>query len=149
MRFGEHVSILHVEDDAIDVQSLQRVLRRNGIRNRVIVASSGEEALDWLIRDACAEGAPLIAVVDINMPRMSGLEFLARVRATPHLRDLVVYVLTSSDEASDIAAAHAYNVAGYIVKPSRCDELSDVVRRLHEIWKVSEFEPVAFTHGFA
>ena len=139
MRFGEHVRILHVDDDAVDVASLQRVLRRIGIRNRVIVAADGEEALDFLQNDPTVDADSLIAMVDLNMPRMSGHEFLERVRATPHLRSLVVYVLTSSDQENDIAVAHRYNVAGYIVKPSAGDELFDVVQRLHQLWLVSEF----------
>lgn len=140
MRFDERVRILHVEDDAIDVEILQRVFRANGIRNPVVVAGNGEEALDWLENDPSAGETSLIVVVDINMPRMSGLEFLERVRATPHLRHLMVYVLTSSDQDEDIESAYRYNVAGYILKPRESRELSEVVRRLHELWRVSEFE---------
>jgi CheY-like chemotaxis protein len=140
MRFDERIRILHVEDDAIDVEILQRVLRANGIRNPVVVAANGEEALDWLQNDPSAEEMSLIAVVDINMPRMSGLEFLQRVRATPHLRHLPVYVLTSSDQDEDIESAYQHNVAGYILKPRESGELAEVVRRLHDLWLVSEFE---------
>ncbi len=78
------------------------MLRSNGIRNPVVVAAYGEEALDWLEHDPSVDASSSTAVVDLDMPRMSGIEFLEGARASPRLRHLLFYVLTSSDQQGDI-----------------------------------------------
>lgn len=106
-------TILVVDDDEVSVMAIRRALERLEIRSPVVVASDGMAALDWL-RSAARK--PYVILLDINMPRMDGHEFLAALRADARLKDAVVFVMTTSDAPQDVDWAYARQVAGYIVK---------------------------------
>ncbi|RME26891.1 MAG: response regulator [Deltaproteobacteria bacterium] len=112
------LNILMVDDDVVDVLDVERALRRRGISNPLRVARDGVEALDMLLgRDGYTPiPAPRIILLDLNMPRMDGFEFLRALRAHPEHEDDLVFVLTTSDDDRHRAQAHELGIAGYIVK---------------------------------
>lgn len=122
--------ILLVEDDRVDVMTVQRALKRHAIDIPLHVARTATEALD-LLRDqgrARVDPLPGLILLDLNLPRMSGIEFLQALRADTQLRDLRVIVLTSSNEPNDRAAAFRYEVEDYIVKPHSFEEFATAIK---------------------
>ena len=114
--------ILLVEDDEIDVMTVKRALRDLNVSNPLAVATNGEEALALLRNSKSFK--PAIILLDLNMPRMSGLEFLRELRSDDALRDSVVFVFTTSNAEEDKAAAYALNVAGYMLKTDGTEQFS-------------------------
>jgi len=115
-----NLSIVLVEDDDVAAESVMRGLKRSGVSAPVVWAQDGEMALQ-VLRGADPERSaerPRVVLLDLNMPRMNGFEFLQHVRADPVLRDEVVFVLTTSDTDADRMRAYHENVAGYMVKAS-------------------------------
>jgi CheY-like chemotaxis protein len=114
----EALKFLVVDDDQISVMAIKRALKKLEIANPVIVAKDGLEALEILRGSEDTERLfpPYIITLDINMPRMNGLEFLDALRADPCMCEAIVFVLTTSDSKNDIASAYGKNVAGYILK---------------------------------
>ncbi|TPG67417.1 response regulator [Hymenobacter nivis] len=112
-------SILLVEDDQMDVMNVQRELRRQHIEVPLTHARNGREALDLLRGENGQEkiAKPSLVMLDINMPRMNGLELLAALRADPDFADLNVFIMTTSDLDSDRLRAQQLAVSGYIIKP--------------------------------
>lgn len=134
----EDVSILIVEDDDIDAMSIERSFKKLRLLNPLTRAKDGLEALEHLrgTNGKSILARPHIVLLDINMPRMSGLELLEEIRNDPKLSDTVVFVLTTSKADEDIVAAHKYNVAGYIVKSNMADGFVHVIELLDSYWKV-------------
>jgi CheY-like chemotaxis protein len=134
------LNILLVEDDELDVMNVQRAFRKNNITNPLYVASNGIEALDML-RGRGATPMPngrRIVLLDLNMPKMGGIEFLRELRNDPQLRLTTVIVLTTSDEDRDKVEAYKLNVAGYIVKPVTLSAFVEIMATLNKYWTVSE-----------
>ena len=115
-----NLSILLVEDDDVAAESVMRGLSRNGVSAAVVWAQDGEAALRVLRGTDPERKAPRprVVLLDLNMPRMNGFEFLQHARADPALCDEVVFVLTTSDTDADRMRAYHENVAGYMVKAS-------------------------------
>jgi len=113
------INLLLVEDDYVDVIDLKRTLDRMGILYRMKVARNGEEGIRALGADSneVFSGLPDIVLLDLNMPRMNGHEFLQTVRKRNEWRNMKVFVLTTSDEVEDRSAIRELGVSGYIVKP--------------------------------
>lgn len=109
------VTLLIVDDDEVDVRAITRGLRRIGIDTPISVATDGLEALATL-RDAATVSWPYLVVLDLNMPRMSGLELLRELRADAVLSATPVLILTTSDDENDKAHAYGHHVAGYLLK---------------------------------
>jgi CheY-like chemotaxis protein len=133
--------ILLVDDDEVDVMNVQRAFRKNNITNPLYVASNGLEALDML-RDIGPKRIPgerRVVLLDLNMPRMNGLEFLRAIREDPKLRPLTVVVLTTSDDERDRIEAYNLNVAGYILKPVTFTAFVEVMAALNKYWTINEF----------
>ena len=128
--------ILLVEDDVVDAMTAERALKELGIKNELKKTCNGEEALDYL-READNE-KPCLIFLDLNMPRMSGLEFLEIIKQDDDLKSIPVVVLTTSKEESDKMASFKCSVAGYMVKPVDYDEFIEVIRTLDEYWTASE-----------
>ncbi len=108
--------ILLVEDDAVDAMTVVRAMRELNVGNSLAHVLNGEEALDYLRNNANAK--PCVILLDLNMPRMSGNEFLRIVKTDPHLRCIPVVVLTTSKADQDKFECFDHSVAGFIVKPS-------------------------------
>lgn len=134
------LNILLVEDDELDVMNVQRAFRKNNITNPLYVASNGIEALQQLRSQGTMPLPPQrrIVLLDLNMPKMGGIEFLRELRADPELRHTTVIVLTTSDEDRDKVEAYRLNVAGYIVKPVTLAAFVEIMATLNKYWTVSE-----------
>jgi CheY-like chemotaxis protein len=134
------VNILLVEDDEVDVMNVQRAFKKNNITNPLHIANNGLEALQKL-KSHGAEAItprPGIILLDINMPKMGGIEFLQELRKDPDLKSLSVFVMTTSNEESDKIAAYDLNVAGYILKPLSFESFVSAVSVLSHYWKLCE-----------
>jgi CheY-like chemotaxis protein len=120
------VNVLLVEDDPLDQIDVKRTLARKGILYRLNIARNGEEALAMLRgkMDSAFPGKPDVVIMDLNMPKMSGLEFLSEIRSDAALKDLKVFVVTTSDEASDRDAVIELGVSGFITKPLKLENPS-------------------------
>ncbi len=128
-------NILLIEDDRVDIMTVQRALEKNQIRNPLHVARTGIEALQLLRGEADLEKiTPALILLDLNLPKMSGIEFLHQVRNDPALKDLRIIVLTSSNEPKDRDAAFAYDVDDYIVKPHSFGEFSRAIATVLALW---------------
>ena len=135
------LNILLVEDDELDVMNVQRAFKKNNISNPLYVASNGIEALAMLRGEAGVTAVPptrRIILLDLNMPRMGGIEFLRELRADPELAATTVIVLTTSDEDRDKVEAYKLNVAGYILKPVTLQAFVEIMATLNKYWTVSE-----------
>ena len=128
--------ILLVEDDEVDVMTIQRALKTLKITNPLNVAGNGEEALTHL--HATETTLPCLILLDLNMPRMGGLEFLSIVKQDVTLRRIPVVILTSSREEQDRIASFDKSVAGYMVKPVGDEQFVAVVRAIDLYWTLSE-----------
>lgn len=136
------LNILLVEDDSLDVMNVQRAFKKNNITNPLHVASDGVEALQILrgthpTKPQLPDERRLI-LLDLNMPRMNGIEFLHALRDDPSLAMTTVIVLTTSDEERDKVEAYKLNVAGYILKPVTLAAFVEIMAALNKYWTVSE-----------
>ncbi|MBU4254770.1 MAG: response regulator [Acidobacteria bacterium] len=128
--------ILLVEDDIVDQMTVKRALKEIHVTNRLIIANNGEEALFYLQNDTYEK--PTLVLLDINMPKMNGIEFLKVVKEDDILKKIPVIVLSSSKEDSDRIDSFDLGVAGYMVKPVDYKKFVDVIRTIHIYWKLSE-----------
>jgi len=131
------LNILLVDDDEVDVMNVQRAFKKANITNPVYVAGNGIEALDMLRGSAMPQHRRIV-LLDINMPKMNGIEFLREIRTDPVLRTLCVVVLTTSNEDRDRVEAFQLNVAGYLLKPVTFIEFVDVMSTLNKYWTLME-----------
>ena len=141
MAMNAAINFLLVEDDEVDVKNVQRAFKRNNINNPLFVAGNGEEALERLRGNGNSPIIPLpqVILLDLNMPKMGGLEFLQELRKDPRFKSLSVFVLTTSDEERDKIAAYNFNIAGYILKPIEFDQFMDTIKTLEAYWALCEF----------
>lgn len=128
--------ILLVEDDAVDVMTVKRCFKQLKIPNKLEVAANGEEAL--LLLTTAQMPLPCIILLDINMPKMNGLELLERVKSLPTFKKTPVLMLTSSKEESDISKCFELGVAGYMVKPVEYQEFVGMLELMCAYWSTSE-----------
>jgi CheY-like chemotaxis protein len=131
------LNIMLVDDDEVDIMNVKRAFARANIANPMFVAHNGIEALEAL-RSGKVPPARRLVLLDINMPRMNGIEFLREVRKDPDLQALCVVVLTTSNEDRDRIEAYQLNVAGYLVKPVTFVNFVDVMATLNKYWTVME-----------
>jgi CheY-like chemotaxis protein len=138
-----NIPILLVEDDQVDVMTVERAFKKSKILNPLYVASNGEEALAYLrhagaYKDPESSPRPGIILLDLNMPVMNGVEFLKAVKADGDLRRIPVIVLTTSREEEDRLQSFDLSVAGYIIKPVEFDKFVESVRLVDLYWTLSE-----------
>jgi CheY-like chemotaxis protein len=131
------VHVVLVEDDDIDVRNVRRAFAKAHITHPLYLASDGVEALE-LLRSGTVPQARRLVLLDINMPRMNGLEFLRELREDPALRHTTVVVLTTSDEPQDKLGAFALNVAGYLIKPVTFAAFLELMVALDQYWGLGE-----------
>lgn len=134
------VNILLVEDDDIDVKNLKRCFQTLKIANPLYEAKDGIQALEMLrgTKESPPIPKPWLVLLDLNMPRMNGLEFLKELRSDPDLRRTVVFVMTTSSAEEDRVGAYNYNVAGYVLKQSPGQTFIDAVTMLEHYWRIVE-----------
>lgn len=134
------INVLLVEDDEVDVMNVRRAFKKNNISNPLYVASNGIEALEML-RGKENQSIPAsrrLILLDLNMPRMGGIEFLHELRSDSQLRMTPVIVLTTSNQDKDRVEAYNLNVAGYILKPVTFSKFADVMATLSKYWALCE-----------
>jgi CheY-like chemotaxis protein len=136
------LNILLVEDDEVDVMAVRRAFKKGNIMNPLYVAGNGLEALTMLRGELGQPPAvPLerrIILLDLNMPKMSGLEFLQELRADSTIRHIPVIMLTTSNEEQDRVQAYDLNVAGYILKPVTFSTFVELMITLNKYWALCE-----------
>jgi len=128
--------ILLIEDDRVDQMTVMRALKEISATNDLVIANNGEEALDYLQNPENED--PYIILLDINMPRMNGIEFLKIIKHDQRWKNIAVVVLTSSKADRDRIETFDLGVAGYMVKPIDYKMFINVVQAIHEYWKLSE-----------
>jgi CheY-like chemotaxis protein len=121
-------TILLVEDDQLDAMDIKRSLDKLNVFYKLVVAKNGEEAIDILngVHQTKLDSLPDIILIDINMPRMNGLEFLQVLRETPEWKGIKCFMITTSDEKVDREAAKKLGISGYIVKPFKINNTSSI-----------------------
>ena len=131
------LNILLVEDDEVDVMNVRRAFEKNRILNPLYVAADGVEALEAL-RSAKVPADRRMVLLDLNMPRMNGIEFLRALRADPQLHMIPVVVLTTSNDDRDRIEAYNLNVAGYLLKPVTFVNFVELMATLNKYWSLVE-----------
>ncbi|WP_130472199.1 response regulator [Candidatus Magnetaquicoccus inordinatus] len=129
-------TILLVEDDRVDAMTVKRALKAIHVNNPLVVMGNGEEGLAWL-HDG-GNDLPCIILLDLNMPRMNGIEFLDAIKKEDRLRTIPVVILTTSKDELDRARSFDLGVAGYMVKPVDYVQFVDVIRTINLYWTLSE-----------
>jgi CheY-like chemotaxis protein len=137
---------LLVEDNSSDEELTLRALRKSNVANRVIVARDGAEALDYLFArgayaDRDVEDRPQVVLLDLNLPKLGGIDVLREIRANQRTQAIPVVVLTSSKEDKDLTACYECGANSYIVKPVDFTQFSDAVRQVGMYWLVLNEHP--------
>ena len=145
--FDRNKIILLVEDNPDDVMLTEAALQENKIFNKLVVTRDGVEALDYLFRtgkyaDRDAEEIPQIILLDLNLPKLNGLDVLRKVRSDARTRMLPVVILTSSMEERDVIDSYQLGANSYIHKPVDFSQFSEAVRKLGLYWLVLNEHPL-------
>jgi CheY-like chemotaxis protein len=133
---GEPIEILLVEDNADDADLTVETLREGKVRNNVRVVEDGVEAMAFLRREGKNRAAPLpdLILLDLNLPRMSGREVLAEIKADPDLKRIPVVIMTTSSAEKDILEAYNLHANCYVTKPVDLDQFIGVVKKIEDFW---------------
>jgi CheY-like chemotaxis protein len=131
------LNILLVEDDEIDVMNVKRAFEKARIANPVFLAGNGVEALEKLRSGEIPKDRRII-LLDLNMPRMNGIEFLRELRSDPVLHSTSVVVLTTSNDDRDKVEVFNLNVAGYLLKPVTFNDFCDLMAAMNKYWTLVE-----------
>jgi CheY-like chemotaxis protein len=137
------VTILLVEDDDGHARLLEKNLRRNGVVNRLVRVTDGQEAVDYVSRTGSYEDSmrypfPSVVLLDVRMPRLDGFEVLAYLKSDPQLMRIPVIMLTSTDNQNEINRAYEMGANGYVVKPVGIESFIDRVVKLGMFIEVIE-----------
>ena len=136
------LNILLVEDDEVDVMTVQRAFKNGHITNPLYIANNGIEALAMLRghpgQPSVVPPERRIILLDLNMPKMNGLEFLQELRSDRTLNHIPVVVFTTSNEASDLIETYDLKVAGYVQKPVIFEDFVDILVTLNDYWTACE-----------
>jgi CheY-like chemotaxis protein len=128
--------ILLVEDDKVDIMTIKRALKDLNIKNQLVSVANGEEALEYL--QSKGNKKPSIILLDLNMPKMNGIEFLTIIKADEVLKKIPIVVLTTSSQQQDIIECFKFSVAGYIVKSVDYSEFTETINILNQYWTLSK-----------
>ena len=131
---AKEVTLFLVDDDDIDAMAVERGFLKQRISNPVVRARDGLQALEML--SAGSIKPPFIVLLDLQMPRMGGLEFLQEIRQDPELKSSVIFILTTSGHDEDVLASYNLNIAGYILKENTGEGFLDIINMLQAYWKV-------------
>ena len=143
--------ILLVEDNPNDVELTLKGLKEHNLANEVVVARDGVEALDYLYRLGQfadrSQGNPAAILLDLNLPRIDGLEVLKKVRSDDQLKLVSVVILTSSREERDLMEAYKLGANAYVVKPVNFQEFMDAIKSLGLFWAIINEPPPGSVKG--
>jgi len=128
--------ILLIEDDNVDVMTVERVFRDLKIANQLVSTSNGEQALEYL--RANGNKKPCVILLDLNMPKMNGTEFLKIIKTDESLKKIPVVVLTTSSQQRDVVESFKLGAAGYMVKSVDYGKFVETIRTINLYWTLSE-----------
>ena len=131
----ENLSFLFIEDDEIEVLKFKKSLKKLGYTHRILEAKNGEEALEILRKK---EELPNVILLDLNMPKMNGLEFLKELKEDIHLRYIPAIIVTTSNNHQDMLESYKLGIAGYIIKPLRYEDYIAKIQCVVDYWMVNE-----------
>lgn len=140
-------AILLVEDNPIDLDLTRRAFARSQLVNPLEVARDGAEALAWLARWEAGEPLPLVVLLDLKLPKVDGLEVLARLKSDPSTRGIPVVMLTSSSEQRDLVESYELGVNSYIVKPVNFEKFVEAMVALGSYWLLLNQAPAPGGEG--
>jgi CheY-like chemotaxis protein len=129
------LSVLLIEDDTIEIMKVNRTISSLGLPHEIVEARNGEVALEILKK---RNQLPDIIFLDLNMPKISGIEFLRILKADSVLKYLPTIILTTSSNHKDILECYKIGIAGYIIKPLRYEEYVEKLKRVLDYWSVNE-----------
>jgi len=129
------LQILLIEDDTIEVMKFVKVTENSGLKHQIIETRNGEEALKFLNN---TKPLPDIIVLDLNMPKINGIEFLSTLKKSKNLKHIPAIVLTTSNNPKDIMECYKIGIAGYIIKPLKYEDYVVRVERILEYWSYNE-----------
>ena len=129
------LTIMLIEDDAIEVMKFKRVLKSLSLDHKIIKATNGEDALVYLNK---RESLPDIILLDLNMPKMNGLDFLKIIKNDDILKFLPTIILTTSSNQKDLLEVYKYGIAGYITKLLKYEDYVEKVNILLNYWSINE-----------
>ena len=135
IKMSKSLNILLIEDDAIEVMKFNRVIKSLELKHNVIEANNGEEAI-LLLKDK--EIIPDIIILDLNMPKINGIEFLDILKKDEVLKYIPAIMLTTSNNHKDVMECYRIGIAGYLLKPLKYDNYVDRVKKLIEYWSTNE-----------
>jgi CheY-like chemotaxis protein len=136
----ESEPILLVEDDTVDAMTVKRALRDLKVTNPVAHVTNGEEALDYL--QDVTKPKPCLILLDINMPKMNGIELLQVLKAHVDLQRIPVIMLTTSTNDRDIIQSFHLSAAGYMIKPVDYKQFMETIRTINAYWRLSRLPKV-------
>ena len=132
---NKSLNILLIEDDAIELMKFNRVMSSLNMKHKITEANNGEEAIAVL---KIKEIIPDIIILDLNMPKVSGIEFLEILKKDAYLKYIPAIILTTSNNHKDVMECYRIGIAGYILKPLKYDDYVDRIKRLIEYWSSNE-----------
>ena len=135
----EVIKVLVVEDNPNDVAIIKRAMRKSEVKCELYFARDGEEALDFLYQQKDFEDAPRpdLVLLDLNLPKIKGLEVLGKIKADDHLRRLPVIVLTISEREEDMVKAYDSGAASYMTKPVDSKDFERLIQTVQDYWQIA------------
>ena len=129
------MNILFIEDDTIENMKFQRTISKLQLKHTILEAKNGEEALDILKN---CQKLPDIILLDLNMPRMSGIEFLEILKADTNYKYLPTIILTTSENRADLLECYRIGIAGYVIKPLKYEDYEKKLKIVFDYWETNE-----------
>lgn len=126
--------ILYAEDNSYDLELAMAAFEKNSMTKHLDVVRDGQEAVDYFLERLEHNNLPILAILDINMPKMSGLEVLRKLKTHEKLKAVPVVMLTSSQMESDINKSYEYGVNAFVVKPTDFEDFTTVVKTIGDFW---------------
>lgn len=130
------INILLVEDNVDEIELIKRALKNSNVQNNVVVAYDGAEALECIFDTKIM---PDVILLDLNLPKINGLEVLKRLRANVETKNLPVFLLTTSDESEELIECHNLGISSYLKKPVDYKDFEAVIRYFSEYWRVVSY----------
>ncbi|SNR59983.1 response regulator [Lutibacter flavus] len=131
----KNLTILLIEDDMIEVMKLNRTISKLEYPHKIIEAKNGEEALSILFKK---DRLPDIILLDLNMPKLNGIEFLSILKNDSELRYIPTIILTTSNNRKDVLECYKIGVAGYVIKPLKFGDYVELIKRVLDYWSCNE-----------
>ncbi len=131
----KNLNVLLIEDDTIEIMKLNRTISKLQLNHTIIEANNGDDALKILNQN---EGLPDIILLDLNMPKINGIEFLSILKKDEKLKHIPTIILTTSNNKNDLHECYKIGVSGYVLKPLKYDEYVSKVEKVLSYWSINE-----------